>query len=127
MAPLEAPGDGKVSINSFEKNDYSDTDSERSLLLARTSTDRLDDLRTQSHNQTFEAFGDVSYYRPVEQYEGGHRYDPKFEWRPKEEKRLVRKVRNYPLHGKEGNLMPSDPVGYSHMFLGMFDVLRAPT
>lgn len=103
LAPLEAPGDGKVSINSFEKNEYSDTDSERSLLLSRTSSDRL---RTQSHNQTFEAFGDVSYYKPVEQYEGSHRYDPKFEWKPKEEKRLVRKVRNCLLHGKEENLMP---------------------
>ena len=32
------------------------------------------------------------YYAPIESYEGRHRYDPKFEWTPKEEKRVVRKV-----------------------------------
>ncbi|KAM0802956.1 major facilitator superfamily domain-containing protein [Usnea florida] len=29
---------------------------------------------------------------PLESYEGKHRYDPKFEWEPKEEKKLVRKL-----------------------------------
>jgi hypothetical protein len=32
------------------------------------------------------------HYRPVETYEGIHRYDPDFEWKPGEEKRVVRKV-----------------------------------
>jgi hypothetical protein len=32
-------------------------------------------------------------YRPVDTYEGLHRYDPDFEWKPEEEKKLVRKVR----------------------------------
>jgi hypothetical protein len=32
------------------------------------------------------------HYRPVETYEGIHRYDPDFEWKPAEEKRVVRKV-----------------------------------
>ena len=32
------------------------------------------------------------HYRPVESYEGIHRYDPDFVWEKKEEKRLVRKV-----------------------------------
>lgn len=32
-------------------------------------------------------------YRPVDTYEGIHRYDPDFEWKPEEEKRVVRKVR----------------------------------
>jgi hypothetical protein len=32
-------------------------------------------------------------YRPVDSYEGIHRYDPEFEWKPEEEKRIVRKVR----------------------------------
>lgn len=31
-------------------------------------------------------------YAPIVNYEGAHRYDPKFEWTPQEEKRIVRKV-----------------------------------
>ena len=45
------------------------------------------------HNVTFETFGDESFYTPIDTYEGKHRYDPTFEWEPKEEKKLVRKVR----------------------------------
>lgn len=33
-----------------------------------------------------------SFYKPIDSYEGRHRYDPNFEWEPKEEKRVVRKV-----------------------------------
>ncbi len=35
-----------------------------------------------------------TFYAPIEAYEGRHRYDPKFEWEPREERRLVRKVSN---------------------------------
>ena len=45
------------------------------------------------HNVTFETFGDETFYTPIDTYEGKHRYDPTFEWEPKEEKKLVRKVR----------------------------------
>ena len=31
-------------------------------------------------------------YVPIDNYEGRHRYDPKAEWTPEEEKRLIRKV-----------------------------------
>lgn len=44
------------------------------------------------HNATFERFGNESFYTPIENYEGKHRYDPTFEWEPKEERKLVRKV-----------------------------------
>lgn len=33
-------------------------------------------------------------YRPVDSYEGLHRYDPDFEWEPEEERKVIRKVRN---------------------------------
>lgn len=33
-----------------------------------------------------------SHYRPVDTYEGLHRYDPDVEWEPEEEKEIVRKV-----------------------------------
>ncbi|KAI8934985.1 hypothetical protein NX059_008651 [Plenodomus lindquistii] len=34
----------------------------------------------------------TDHYRPVETYEGIHRYDPDFNWEPEEEKRVVRKI-----------------------------------
>ena len=37
-----------------------------------------------------ESFED--FYKPIESYEGFHRYDPNFQWEAKEEKKLVRKV-----------------------------------
>ena len=45
-----------------------------------------------TRNGTFDDDGLEEYYVPIEKYEGRHRYDPKFEWDPKEEKRVVRKV-----------------------------------
>jgi hypothetical protein len=41
---------------------------------------------------TFDTAGLDAHYKPVESYEGIHRYDPKFEWEPEEERRVVRKV-----------------------------------
>lgn len=37
------------------------------------------------------------FYKPIASYEGIHRYDPKFDWEPEEERKVVRKVRNTPL------------------------------
>lgn len=39
-----------------------------------------------------------SFRRPIDSYEGIHRYDPEFEWTAAEEKRVVRKVRRDLLH-----------------------------
>ncbi len=44
------------------------------------------------HKATFEKDADESFYVPIDKYEGKHRYDPKFEWEPHEERKLVRKV-----------------------------------
>lgn len=35
---------------------------------------------------------DAAYYKPIDSYEGLHRWDPKFVWEPAEETRVVRKV-----------------------------------
>ena len=61
-------------------------------------TSGFDDLTASDHgphppptyNATFE--GDQAFYVPIERYEGKHRYDPMFQWEPKEETKLVRKV-----------------------------------
>ncbi|KAF2090247.1 MFS general substrate transporter [Saccharata proteae CBS 121410] len=42
--------------------------------------------------QTFATSGLDDYYRPIDSYEGIHRYDPDFTWEPAEEKKVVRKI-----------------------------------
>lgn len=42
--------------------------------------------------KTFETDSLESFYKPIDSYEGIHRFDPTFEWEAKEEKRIVRKV-----------------------------------
>lgn len=44
-------------------------------------------------SKTFESESLSSYHKPIESYEGYHRYDPDFQWEEKEEKRVVRRVR----------------------------------
>lgn len=40
----------------------------------------------------FDTTEDPRYYKPIESYEGYHRWDPEFEWTEEEEKAVVRKV-----------------------------------
>ena len=41
---------------------------------------------------TFSNAADDDFYRPIDSYEGVHRYDPKFSWDAADEKKLVRKL-----------------------------------
>lgn len=41
---------------------------------------------------TFDVAEGHHHYRPIDSYEGLHRWDPNFQWTELEEKRLVRKV-----------------------------------
>ncbi|RVD87829.1 uncharacterized protein DFL_002037 [Arthrobotrys flagrans] len=51
------------------------------------------DESTKGKNITFASKGLADdLYVPIDTYEGRHRYDPTYEWDPKEEKRLVRKI-----------------------------------
>lgn len=49
-------------------------------------------LFARTGGKTFETESLESFYKPIDSYEGLHRFDPEFEWEPKEEKRLIRKV-----------------------------------
>lgn len=42
--------------------------------------------------KTFENDSLEEFYKPIDTYEGRHRYDTYFEWDSKEEKRVVRRV-----------------------------------
>jgi hypothetical protein len=39
-------------------------------------------------------------YKPIQGYEGAHRFDPQFKWSPEEEKRLVKTVSVLSLYSK---------------------------
>ncbi|KAK5116078.1 hypothetical protein LTR85_009360 [Meristemomyces frigidus] len=41
---------------------------------------------------TFDTDSLEEYYKPIDSYEGIHRYDPEFQWTPAEEKKVVRKI-----------------------------------
>ncbi|KAF2101585.1 MFS general substrate transporter [Rhizodiscina lignyota] len=47
-----------------------------------------DDSRAFAHS----GLNQAEFYRPIDTYEGLHRWDPDFEWEPKEERRIVRKI-----------------------------------
>ncbi|KAE8132456.1 major facilitator superfamily domain-containing protein [Aspergillus pseudotamarii] len=40
----------------------------------------------------FDTTEDPRYYKPIDDYEGIHRWDPDFEWEEQEEKKLIRKI-----------------------------------
>ncbi len=51
-------------------------------------------FKRSNHDGTFETDSDSleTFYEPIKEYEGRHRYDPSFAWDAKEEKKIVRKV-----------------------------------
>ena len=63
--------------------------SEASDELAESSDNSKGDISNTRINEetSFE-----QYYVPIDTYEGKHRYDPKIQWSPQEERKLVRKL-----------------------------------
>ncbi|OXV12100.1 hypothetical protein Egran_00139 [Elaphomyces granulatus] len=45
-----------------------------------------------SNDVVFDATEDIRHYKPIDTYEGIHRWDPDFEWEEEEEKKIVRKI-----------------------------------
>lgn len=73
--------------------DYSHVSIDDGLLTSETSSlDSDDDRIVKKRNSVFQAAEAVDLYKPVEGYEGSHRFDPKTTWTEQEEKALVRKV-----------------------------------
>ncbi|KAL4780625.1 major facilitator superfamily domain-containing protein [Aspergillus varians] len=54
------------------------------------------DREKQGHSHlkgsTFNSTEDPRFYRPIDTYEGLHRWDPHFEWTEEEERKIVRKI-----------------------------------
>ncbi|KAM3419178.1 hypothetical protein BST61_g5122 [Cercospora zeina] len=49
-------------------------------------------LFKRAEGKAFETDSLEDFYKPIAEYEGAHRYDPKFAWEEKEERRVVRKI-----------------------------------
>lgn len=58
-----------------------------------TSYSKTDSLRVgESEGGVIATGGNLDSYRPIDAYEGAHRFDPLYQWTENEEKRLVRRV-----------------------------------
>ena len=116
---------GSSSASSLEKDTFKGHETQDH---AHGITHRIDPAK---HVATFETIGDPSFYTPIENYEGKHRYDPNFEWEPKEEKKLVRKVRTanqYPSANKtQPKMVLTRAAGSAHLLLGVPHVLCPAT
>lgn len=75
----------------FAKHDSGSASPDIKLYPEAVVTDTK--LFQKSKSKTFEETDSLnSFYKPIDSYEGRHRYDPQFEWEAAEEKRVVRKV-----------------------------------
>lgn len=63
---------------------------ENNLTPQAVSTER--GLFQRANAKAFDNDSLEEHYAPIVNHEGAHRYDPKFEWDPKDEKRVVRRV-----------------------------------
>ncbi|KAF3014341.1 hypothetical protein E8E15_003623 [Penicillium rubens] len=71
-------------------------DGVKTARVSASNADGSDEEWQKSDQQkgegTFGAGEGHHFYRPIDSYEGLHRWDPNFQWTEKEEKRIVRKI-----------------------------------
>ena len=82
---------GDNAKNPNIKNDAS------SLASSTDLSDSAFDMK-QASGETHAQGGDTRWYKPIDTYEGRHRWDPTADWTEKEEKQIVRKVQARPRH-----------------------------
>lgn len=79
------------------KPDHEDSSSDNAVDLKAFPVAAIAEskLFARTGGKAFETDSLESFYKPIDEYEGAHRFDPKFEWEPKEERRVVRRVGRY--------------------------------
>jgi hypothetical protein len=91
---------------------------------ASSSDTKLNSLETLGQHvwETEEA---KEIYKPIEGYEGAHRFDPSFQWSPEEEKRLVKIVS---LYSTITNMTIADThrARLAHCLASLYHVFRSP-
>jgi hypothetical protein len=78
---------GYVELNEDEDKDQSSIDLDDSSPIFPISERDGIELPT-----TFQRDGLETFYKPIEGYEGAHRYDPEYTWNAVDEVKVVRKV-----------------------------------
>jgi len=68
-----------------------------------------------SRAKAFEKVSLEEFYKPIDSYEGRHRWDPDFVWQTKEEKRVVREVKFSHSLSREPSLTLIDRYEDLHM------------
>lgn len=94
-------GKSELPVDSRYVSSGSDnSDQEYAGTTTALGSDTLEALRNRvsGGDATFDQTEDVRYYKPIDTYEGIHRWDPEFEWEESEEKKIVRKVNIFPTH-----------------------------
>lgn len=86
MSEMEKLQSDSSSNNS---NHVSDT---KAFPLATVDEPVIFEVADKTQESAFDTESFESFYKPIESYEGYHRWDPTFQWEAKEEKKLVRKV-----------------------------------
>ncbi|KAG9649981.1 MFS general substrate transporter, partial [Aureobasidium melanogenum] len=86
MSEMEKLESDSSSNNS---NHVSDT---KAFPLATVDEPVIFDVAGKTQESAFDTESFESFYKPIESYEGYHRWDPSFQWEAKEEKKLVRKI-----------------------------------
>jgi hypothetical protein len=83
---------GGGSTESIPSSSEPETETEATKTLRDARTDDEPERLKHTGDTTFDNAEGVRFYKPMPKYEGLHRWDPKFEWKPEEEKKLVKKV-----------------------------------
>lgn len=79
-------GDEKTAKSSISEKDSQGISSQDE------SDKELQKTQYAGEGGTFDAVEGHQFYRPIDSYEGLHRWDPDFQWTEDEEKKIVRKV-----------------------------------
>jgi hypothetical protein len=87
--PMKPSGAGYIELKDQEEDPRSSINS-NSPILAKSFEE--DDVRLPLTGATYETNGLERHFRPIDEYEGVHRYDPDYVWHPDDEKKVVRKV-----------------------------------
>jgi hypothetical protein len=63
-----------------------------SPILPKPEVDQFDEDEPLHQGKAFDNEGLTTFYKPIEGYEGNHRYDPKYRWSRVDEQKVVLKV-----------------------------------
>jgi hypothetical protein len=96
---------GYVALDEDEDKDPRSSMNSSSPIFSPSKSDNFEDGAPPKPS-TFQVDGLETFYKPIEGYEGKHRYDPEYTWSAADEGKVVRKVCHPP---RLSPLYPTDP------------------